>query len=181
LSGVRPSAEPAGWRRRIASIVYESILILAIVFIATAIFPGAATGRLPTATRVVLFIYLISLVGLYLTWSWTRGHTLAMKAWRLSVVDNAGRPLRWARALARYLAALALIGTMIFALLWVREHRTAWLAWALIAPGLLALAWPLWDSRRRALYDLAAGTQLIWTPRSAPLNPPHHDDGRAQK
>ena len=156
-----PPAEPATWWRRIASIIYESLLILAIVFIATVLFPGAATGRLGGVARYVLFAYLLGIVGLYLTWSWTRGQTLAMKAWRLAIVDARGQPIDWARAVRRYLGALALVAPMLASGVWLREHRDSVVGWLLLAPGLLTLVWPLWDRERRALYDLIAGTRLV--------------------
>ena len=44
--------------------------------------------------------------GAYFVICWTRtGQTLALKAWRLKVIDSDGRPPRSGRAIARYVLA----------------------------------------------------------------------------
>lgn len=159
-SGQAP-AEPAGLARRIASMVYEALLVTALVLFAALLFPGAATSSLGGPARHALFVYLALVVAIYFVWLWTRGQTLAMRAWRLRIVGANDRPPTWQRALLRYLLALALIGPMLAAALWLREHSRSPIAWALLVPGLLALAWPLWDRQRRTLYDRLAGTRLI--------------------
>ena len=41
--------------------------------------------------------------GIYFTWFWAKGQTLAQKTWLIRVVDTAGQPITQARALLRYL------------------------------------------------------------------------------
>ena len=161
-----PQATPATLRRRLICMVYETILVLAIVFLAALLFPGAASGRLSGAARHTLFIYLVLVMGIYFTWCWARGQTLAMRAWRLRVVDLNGMLVSWQRAAARYLAALALVGPALAAMLWLREQPHSALAWALVAIGVVSIAWALGSSARRAAYDVIAGTQLVVLPRT---------------
>ena len=44
-----------------------------------------------------------SIFGIYFTWFWARGQTLAMKTWDIALVDTRGQPVTQARALLRYL------------------------------------------------------------------------------
>lgn len=122
---------------------------------------GSNDGRLPGPARHLLFAYLTVVVGAYFVWSWRSGQTLAMKAWRLRVTDAAGRDLGAARALARYVAAAALVVPGLIGGLWLREHHEAVWAWIAVAPAALGIAWPLWDRDKRALYDVIAGTRLL--------------------
>jgi uncharacterized RDD family membrane protein YckC len=43
-------------------------------------------------------------LGLYFIWMWRRGQTLAMKTWRIQIVDTAGQKISRSTALKRYLA-----------------------------------------------------------------------------
>jgi len=45
--------------------------------------------------------FLFVIFGIYFTWFWAKGQTLAMKTWHIRVVDTQGRPLTQARALWR--------------------------------------------------------------------------------
>lgn len=50
----------------------------------------------------------IGIVSIYFIWCWTHGgQTLAMKTWRIQVVDKHGGPLSWQVALVRYCVAVA--------------------------------------------------------------------------
>ena len=51
----------------------------------------------------MLQAFLFVVLGVYFTWFWSKGQTLAMKTWGIRVVDRHGRPLSQARALLRYL------------------------------------------------------------------------------
>jgi uncharacterized RDD family membrane protein YckC len=40
--------------------------------------------------------------GIYFTWFWSKGQTLAMKTWGIRVTDAAGQPISQKRAMLRY-------------------------------------------------------------------------------
>ena len=162
----------AGVARRWASLLYEALLLTAMVLIASflltpVVSPGTATrGELvlpTTAGRAASFVALFTLGALFFAWTWSEGRrTLPMKAWRLALVTPGGAPLTRTRALARYVAA------------WIGP-ALAVLAYALLAPrGLGVFAWPLvfvnWlaafvDPQHQFLHDRLAGTRLVSTPR----------------
>ena len=132
-----------------------------LALLATAIFPGAATGRLDAASRFVLFAYLVVVAGGYCVGFWHRGQTLAMRAWKLRLVDAAGRPPTVRQAFVRYVCAFGLLGPGLAAGLWLGEHPQAALGWLLVAIAIIAFGWSLLDRERRTLYDRLAGTLLV--------------------
>jgi uncharacterized RDD family membrane protein YckC len=167
---VLPPAEfaPASLRRRFASLLYEALLLVALVLVASfaiapLVSPGSAmSGRLAIpsmAGRAASFAALFALGAAYFGYSWSDGRrTLPMKTWKLALATIDGAPLNVRRALARYAAA------------WLAP-AAALACYALLQPrGYGALAWPLlalnWlaafvDRDRQFLHDRVAGTRLV--------------------
>jgi uncharacterized RDD family membrane protein YckC len=92
-----------GLRRRMACWLYEGMLLFAVVFVAGWLF--STLGQMRNAMderRHLLQAFLFVVFGIYFSWFWARGQTLAMKTWNIRVVDVLGRPLTQLRALGRY-------------------------------------------------------------------------------
>lgn len=126
--------------RRVASMLYELILLFAVAYFGTWLFQFAAGTTLIEGWRLrLLQFFLIALFAAYFLWCWLRGgQTLAMKTWRIRVVakDGHGRlPPR--AALLRFLYALLLV------------------------PTLVGIAWALVDRDRQFLHDRLAGSLLV--------------------
>ena len=88
--------------RRMACWLYEGILMFGVVFIAGYLFGTLSQTRNALDNRNALQAFLFVVFGIYFTWFWAKGQTLAMKTWHIRVVDTAGRPVSQPRALARY-------------------------------------------------------------------------------
>ena len=148
--------------RRLAAMAYESLIVAAILLVASLAFMGATTSRLEGPARHLFQAYLFLVLGLYFVWCWRRGgQTLPMKAWKLRVVGRDGAPLDAPRAVLRYvLAALALGASAVAAAVLWREPGTR-LAWLALAPGALTVLWSLVDAERQFLHDRLAGTKLV--------------------
>jgi len=148
--------------RRLAAMVYEGLVVAAILLIASFPFAGAATGRLEGADRHLFQAYLFFVLGLYYVWCWRHGgQTLPMKAWKLRVVGPGGAPLTAGRAILRYvLAALALGSGAVAALVLLRPPREP-ATWLALAPGLATVLWSLVDRDRQFLHDRLAGTRVV--------------------
>lgn len=83
--------------------LYEGILMFGVVFIAGYLFGTLSQTRHALDNRHVLQAFLFVVFGIYFTWFWAQGQTLAQKTWLIRVVDTAGQPITQARALLRYL------------------------------------------------------------------------------
>jgi uncharacterized RDD family membrane protein YckC len=87
--------------------VYEGMLLFAVVFIAGWLFSTLGQMRdAMDARRPLLQAFLFVVFGIYFSWFWSRGQTLAMKTWNIRVVDRAGRQVSQLRALWRYVLCL---------------------------------------------------------------------------
>lgn len=147
--------------------LYEGMLLFAVVFVAGWLF--STLGQMRNAMderRHLLQAFLFVVFGIYFSWFWARGQTLAMKTWNIRVVDALGRPVTQLRALARYalswlwflppLAAMApfrLSGmeSVVIVLGWVT-------VWALLSR---------FHPQRQFWHDALAGTRLV---TSAPMS-----------
>ncbi|WP_291995098.1 RDD family protein [Candidatus Accumulibacter sp. ACC003] len=126
--------------RRLASMLYESLLLLAVIA-ALVVLPHFLLGALAhqVATRVVVQAHFFIVLLVYFLWFWSNGRqTLAMKTWRIRLVTRAGHPVRPPQALLRYL-----------------------LCWPSIILGGVGILWALLDRDQLFLHDRLAGTQLV--------------------
>jgi len=70
--------------------LYESLLLFAVAFFAAWTFTMASGGRDATrgVLRFELQIFILLVIAAYFLWCWLRGgQTLAMKAWRIRLVE----------------------------------------------------------------------------------------------
>ena len=126
-------------RIRLLAMVYEAVLLAALLLAATAIFLAVAGDSSRPPLRAMLQGYLVIVAGVYLIWSWTGGRrTLAMRTWRIRLVDRQGGTLGLGTALVRYVCAL--LGIAAFA---------------------LGLVWLLVDPERQFLHDRIAGKRHV--------------------
>jgi uncharacterized RDD family membrane protein YckC len=155
--------------RRLAALLYEALLVAALVFVLgfamlPLVSPGAGSATAPLGVpalpaRVGLFLAMFGALAWYFAWSWAEGRsTLAQKAWRLRVVDARGGPATPRVALARYLAgwigpAAAVVAYLALHPLGLGAHA----AWLVALNVLFALV----DRDRQFLHDRLAGTRVV--------------------
>jgi len=91
--------------RRLAIILYDGIVVIAVAFFATlpvVLIRGGAVEGSPVFT-----LYLLAVIFLFFGWFWTHGgQTIGMRAWRVRVIRDDGDSLRWSNAAVRYAAAI---------------------------------------------------------------------------
>jgi uncharacterized RDD family membrane protein YckC len=155
----------AGLPRRLGAVVYEALLVTAILFVTEfALLPvtshRAADVELPSpAGRTLSFVVLFAVLAAYFATSWSNGRrTLPMKTWHLRLVRRDGATPGGGTALLRYVAcwigpALALGAYLV---LHPRGHA-AHAAWLLA----FNFAWALADPERQFLHDRIAGTLVL--------------------
>ncbi len=147
----RPDMERAGLARRLAAILYDTLVFIAVLLVATVPFVLIARGAPTSEAGEYLFrFYVLALAFLFFGWFWIHGgQTLGMRAWRLRVVNDAGGALSWSQALRRFLGAI--------------------LSWMLFGAGYF---WILIDHDKRAWHDRLSGTRMIVIPKTADAPPP---------
>jgi uncharacterized RDD family membrane protein YckC len=103
----------AGLPRRLAAIVYDSLLLLGVLVGATALALGLAVAVLgsepvrlynPLAGNPFFQTYLLLVCFFFYGGFWTHGgQTLGMRAWRLRLQRRDGQGISWWQALLRFL------------------------------------------------------------------------------
>ena len=147
--------------------IYVSVLVIGVLFAVGYVVLASQQWSYPLsfAQRAALQAVLFTAIGVYFVFCWMRtGQTLALKAWRLRVVDTRGRPPSRVRAVARYLLAwhLWLPGLAIAALVQTTAVSTLL---ALLGGFALLLTPALIDDQRRLLHDRWTGTRVVRVPR----------------
>lgn len=148
-------------RRRMACWLYEGMLLFAVVFVAGWLF--SALGQMRSGMderRPLLQAFLFVVFGIYFTWFWSRGQTLAMKTWAIRVVDRAGRPLTQGRALLRYLCSWL---WFLPPLLVLAPFHLSGGEYAVVVFGWVAVWATLsrFHPERQFWHDALAGTRLV--------------------
>jgi uncharacterized RDD family membrane protein YckC len=145
-----PTPAPAGLLRRLGGMLYDGLLLLAVLMIATALFLPLTGGEAinPRANPVLEWVYratlLLLVVGFFGVFWTRRGQTLGMASWRLRVEREDGAPLTWGDAVRRLAAAA--------------------LSWLPLGLGYL---WILVDRDRRAWHDRLSRTRVVVVPKAA--------------
>lgn len=146
--------------RRMACWLYEGMLLFGVVFIAGYLFGTLSQTRHALNNRHALQAFLFVVFGIYFTWFWARGQTLAMKTWNIRLVDAAGGPVSQPRALLRYVASWAwLLPPLAASALWGLPGGES----AVILLGWVAV-WALlsrFHPQRQFWHDAWAGTRLV--------------------
>jgi len=156
-----------GLRRRMACWLYEGMLLFAVAFLAVWLFSTLSQMRSGMDPRRFLLVgFLVLVLGIYFSWFWSRGQTLAMKTWNIRVVDVSGRPISQLRALARYL-----LSWLWFLPPWI---GLTMFRWSMADFLVLTLGWiTVWallsrfHPQRQFWHDALAGTRLV---TSAPMS-----------
>jgi uncharacterized RDD family membrane protein YckC len=123
-----------GLARRLASLLYEAVLLVAVAFFAASAFYFASGGAsLEGWVLRAHQLFLAAVFAAYFLWCWLRGgQTLAMKTWRVRLVGVSP-----GKALLRFLFALVLV------------------------PTGASILWALFDREGQFLHDRLAGTRLV--------------------
>lgn len=141
------SLPPPGLLRRLAAIVYDTLLVVPLIMVTVAILLGlrqvlgaAADSLLPPA--VVQAVAVLCCIGFFGVFWMKSGQTLGMQAWRIKLIPSPGNELSFGRVVTRCGAALL----------------------SAVCLG-LGYAWCLVDRRGRTWHDYLSGTELVLLPK----------------
>lgn len=130
--------------RRLAAMIYDALLIAALLFLATIPFIAARGGEPVEIGDNVLYRFVLAgVIYVFFVGFWTRaGRTLGMQSWGLQLQTQDERVPSIAIASLRFFAAL--------------------LSWA---PCGLGFLWQLWDKDKLTWHDRISGTRLVYYPK----------------
>ena len=134
----------AGFGRRLAALLYDSVLLAALLvaFTSGAVFLNHRRAIEPETAGFWVYVYRAGLIGViagYYLLNWTRsGQTLGMRAWHLRAVTAAGKPMPLKAAALRFAFGA--------------------LAWA---PAALGVLWLYFDPEHLALHDRLSNTRVV--------------------
>ena len=133
-----------GLLRRLAAVLYDTLLIAALLFLVTIPFIAARGGEPVEASENTLYqaVLVLALYAFFVGfWTW-RGRTLGMQSWGLQLETADGEKPGFAQATVRFFASL--------------------LSWLPLGLGFL---WQLVDRDKLAWHDRLSGTRLVHYPR----------------
>lgn len=132
-----------GLLRRIGAILYDTLLVAAVLFLVTIPFIALRQGE---AVEPNDFLYQLSLLVVtyaFFVGFWTsKGRTLGMQSWGLQLETAEQRRASLGQATIRFFAAI--------------------LSWAVVGLGFL---WQLWDKDKLTWHDRLSGTRLVHYPK----------------
>ncbi len=97
---------PASLIKQFAAMLYDSLLLFAVMFFATAIAMLFNQGE-AIESNPVFSLYLLLVGFSYYAWFWNiSGQTLGMRAWKIRIVNESGSNPGWGSSYLRLLFAL---------------------------------------------------------------------------
>lgn len=136
---------PTGLLRRVAAMLYDALLVLAVLFLATLPFIALRGGEaVEPGSSPVYQLWLLFVVYLFFVGFWTtKGRTLGMQSWGLQLEDVNGHVPGIGPASIRFFAAILSA-----------------------APFGLGFLWQLVDKDKLTWHDRLSGTRLMYYPRN---------------
>jgi uncharacterized RDD family membrane protein YckC len=135
--------QPASLLRRLGAILYDTLLMVALLFLATIPFLAASSEEAVKPETVAHQAVLAAVIYVFLVGFWcSRGSTLGMLAWGLRVETDDGSLPSIGQASIRFFAAI--------------------LSWLPVGLGFL---WQLWDKEQLTWHDRLSKTRLMHYPK----------------
>ena len=130
---------PVTLPRRLAAILYDSLLLAGVLFAASVPLVVTGGGRAIAPGNPIYLAYLLLVAYGYFAVGWSHGgQTLGMQSWRVRLVSDSAAPFGYRRSLARFLGAIV--------------------SWLPCGAGFL---WSLREPRGRSWHDLVSHSVLI--------------------
>lgn len=129
--------------RRLGAMLYDGLLVLAVLFMATLPFVAVRGGEPVEPSNIDYQLTMLAVVYAFFVFFWTRGgQTLGMRSWRMRLETYAGKTPSLAMASVRFFAAIV----------------------SLLPLG-LGFLWQLWDVDGLTWHDRVSRTRLVYYPK----------------
>lgn len=134
-----------GLLRRIAAMLYDALLVGALLWLTTIPFIAVRGGEaVEIGDNTVYQVALAIVIYAFFVGFWTRsGRTLGMQSWRLQLETMEGDKPNLAEASVRFFAAIV--------------------SWAAFGLGFI---WQLWDRDGLTWHDRISGTRIVYYPKA---------------
>lgn len=152
--------------KRLLVAIYDSFLVLATIFIATALTMPFTHGNISADHKIYMSLYLLSVIYIFYAWFWTHGgQTLGMRAWQQKLVSSDGSPVSWKQSFIRFITGLPAWSLFIIGLiLWIKtdiaELLTVIPGWVFAIAG---AAWVVINHLNNNWRDKLSDTRVIIT------------------
>ncbi len=119
-----------GFLRRLAALIYDLFLLIALLFLATALLLPFTAGEAVSAQKTFIYrIYLTVISFLFYGWFWTHGgQTPGLRAWKIKVLTLDQKSISWKQALLRFATAIVSWGFFGLGFFWILidKNRRSW-------------------------------------------------------
>lgn len=133
-----------GLMRRLAAVAYDLLLLVSVLFVATALILPFNAGQAFKTQQFLYSFYLLGVSFIFYGWFWTHGgQTLGLRAWKLHVLTFDRQPITWSQAFWRFGSAM--------------------LSWSLLGLGFF---WLLIDKNNRCWHDSLSKTAIFYDPNN---------------
>jgi uncharacterized RDD family membrane protein YckC len=128
-----------GLLRQLSAVIYDFLLLIALLFFATAILLPFNDGEAFSHQQIFYPLYLLVVSFFFYGWFWTHGgQTLGLRAWKIKVLTINYELINWRQAFIRFIVSL--------------------FSWSFLGLGFL---WVLVDKRQRSWHDIVSKTGLF--------------------
>ncbi len=125
--------------RRLAAILYDCLLLSAVLFVATFTLMPITGGEAIESGNIPYNIFLLTVSYFYFCWHWVSGgQTLGMRSWHIFVTNASSENPNWKQASLRFFSAML----------------------SIVLCG-LGFIWSLFDKNKLALHDRLSKTSLV--------------------
>ncbi len=162
--------EKASALRQLISLIYDGLLLIAVLLIASAITIPLTHAGIIKPNSPLLSLYLLTVCFLFYASFWVHGgQTLGMHVWHIRIKQKDGSAITWKQALIRFLSSLPAWGILTLGLIrqFVPEkiqanYFTDWIlalspAWLLV----IACIWLVIDHWENSWRDKLSGTFMV--------------------
>lgn len=162
--------------RYLAAMLYDALLVLAVLFVASLIYMVPYMGSsgidssqsenlTTTAFQTPVFKSYIFLIWfLFLTWFWTHGgQTLGLRVWKLRIQTVDGQAISLMQCLLRFLTSLApwAMALFLYYILNKAEVLPVQYGYWIILLGFSGIAWAFFDKDKITAHDRFSETRIV--------------------
>ena len=145
--------------RRIASLLYDIVLIVALVII---MYMPLLSFNIEEnfILKITAQIYVYLIIQYFFVWFWVNSNgTLGMKSWRVKISDTNGNKITYKKAILRF--NVSLIYFLIIKFLVFTYYKYSEINYFLLMLLAILLSFPLIRKDRKFLHDIISKTILI--------------------